>query len=157
MKKITFILRPFTVAIIASILLLGCGHYIATFDQFAYAQTTAVKVDVLDLVDLSTEPYTSHQKDADEVLSKMMKAMEYEKHRPKNDITVRMWQKLLDSTKQKGIVGSYLASWKKTGTKSQFLIDEFKPLISEGFDLIAELEAKKIKESDTGILNFLKK
>jgi len=157
MNILKFISRRLLLVIISCGLLSGCAHYISTFDQLAYVQTTSLKVDVTDLIDDSHESYTSHQQQVDEVVSKMMKAIEYEKHRPKNDITVRMWNKLIDSTKQKGIVGSYLASWKRTGTKSQVLIDEFKPLVSEGFDLIAELEAQKIKPSDAGISKFLNK
>lgn len=144
-------------AFVAATGLVSCNHYMSTYDQFAYAQTTAIKVDVLNLIEASDGSYTSHQKEVDDVVSKMMKAIEYEKHRPKNDITLRMWEKLIDSTKQKGIVGSYLASWKRTGTKSQTLQDEYKPLVSQGFDLIAELEAQKIKETDAGITKFLNK
>ena len=135
----------------------SCNHYMSTYDQFAYAQTTALKVDVLNLLDQSNESYASHQKEADEVISKMLKAVEYEKHRPKNTITLRMWEKLIDSTQQKGIVGSYLASWKRSGTKGRVMIEEYKPLVSEGFDLIAELESQKIKPSDAGISKFLNK
>ena len=157
MSILKFISKRLLIVLVSCGLLSGCAHYISTFDQLAYVQTTSLKVDVLNLIDASTESYTSHKQEVDDVVSKMMKAIEYEKHRPKNDITIRMWNKLIDSTKQKGIVGSYLASWKRTGTKSQVLIDEFKPLASEGFDLIAELEAQKIKPSDAGISKFLNK
>ena len=78
-------------------------------------------------------------------------------HRPKNDITVKMWNKMLDSTAQKGIIGSYIMNWKKSGTKSETIITEYKPLAAEGFDLIADLEAQKIKPSDAGITRFLNK
>jgi hypothetical protein len=157
MTILKFLSHRFLAALMLCSFLFGCAHYISTFDQLAYVQATSIKVDVLNLIDDSNESFTSHQQEVDEVVSKMMKAIEYEKHRPKNDISVRMWSKLIDSTKQKGIVGSYLASWKRTGTKSQVLIDEFKPLASEGFDLIAELESQKIKPSDAGISKFLNK
>ncbi len=153
-----FLLAKLTVLVVLIFFLLpGCNHYISPYDQFAYSQTTALKVDVLTLIDESTDTYLSHEDEVNEVVSKMRKAIEYEKHRPKNDITIRMWNKLLDSTAQKGIVGSYLASWKRTGTKSTALINEFKPLAAEGFDLIAELEAQKIQSTNPGILNFLNK
>ena len=157
MNILKFISGRFLMVAISFGLFSGCAHYISTFDQLAYVQATSLKVDVLNLIDESTESYASRKLEVEDVVSKMMKAIEYEKHRSKNDITVRMWNKLIDSTKQKGIVGSYLASWKRTGTKSQVLIDQFKPLASEGFDLIAELEAQKIKPSDAGISKFLNK
>lgn len=137
-------------------LLAGCHRLIAPFDQYAYTQTTSLKVDVLNLMDKSTEPYAKHEKEAEEVVSKLMKIIEYEKHRPNDGITVKMWNKMIDETKQKGIIGSYLQSWKKNGTKSEVMVTEYKPQISEGFDKIAELEAKKIKASDPGVQNFLK-
>ena len=108
-------------------------------------------------MDESTESYSSHQKEVEAVVLNMRKAIEYERHRPKNDITIKMWNKMLDSTAQKGIVGSYFASWKKSGKKSQDLIDEFKPIAAEGFDRIADLESHKIQSSDAGITNFLNK
>ena len=157
MLPIKLFSRCILVALVATISFASCNHYMSTYDQFAYAQTTALKVDVLNLLEQSNESYTSHQKDAEEVVSKMLKAVEYEKHRPKNSITLKMWEKLIDNTQQKGIVGSYLASWKQTGPKSRVLINEYKPLVSEGFDLIAELESQKIKASDAGISKFLNK
>ena len=135
----------------------GCNHYISTFDQYAYAQTTALKIDVLNLIDKSTEPYTVHEAEIAEVTSNMMKAAEYEKHRPKNNITIQMWSKLMDSTAQNGIVGRYLASWKKNGTKGEAVITEVKQQVSEGFDLIADLESHKLQSAATPVVNFLHK
>ena len=155
-EKLSFIKQGIT-ALLLAVLLFSCSHYMSSYDQFAYTQTTSLKVDVLNLIDESTEAYSSHAKEADDVVTNLRKAMEYEKHRPKNDITLKMWNKMLDSTGQKGIIGAYLASWKKNGTKNQTLIDEYKPLAAEGFDLISELEAQKIQASDAGIAKFLNK
>ena len=155
MKK-TQLLLKFCFVLVAA-LLFSCSPLIGPYDQYAYTQTTSLKVDVLNLIDKSNESYSSHQNDIDDVTSKLMKAIEYEKHRPKNDIIVRMWNKMIDSTKEKGIIGIYLVSWKKKGTQSQTLIDEYKPQVSEAFDMIAELEASKIKSSDANVQNFLNK
>ena len=156
MKSI-FCTKTNFIAALLAIVFCSCGHYISTYDQLAYTQTTSLKVDVLNLMDESSEPYSSHAKEVDAVVLNLRKAMEYEKHRPNNDITVKMWGKMLDSTAQKGIIGSYLASWKKSGTKSQTLIDEYKPLAAEGFDLIADLESHKIKAGDGSVTSFLNK
>lgn len=135
----------------------ACNHYMSPYDQLAYAQTTALKVDVLNLIDKSTESYTAHQAEVDKVTSDIRKAIEYEKHRPNNNVSVMMWNHILDSSGQSGIVGRYLASWKSSGTKSQTLINEVKPQVSEGFDLIADLESQKIKSSDARISTFINK
>lgn len=156
MKSIFRTKTNFIVALLF-VVFCSCGHYISTFDQLAYTQATSLKVDVLNLIDQSTEPYSSHTKDVDAVVLNLRKAIEYEKHRPKNDITVKMWNKMLDSSAQKGIVGSYLTSWKQSGTKSQTLIDEYKQLASEGFDLIADLESHKIKNNDASVTSYINK
>ncbi len=148
--------RPLLIVILCGVVATGCNHYISPYDQFAYAQTTAVKVDVLNLMDKSDESYTSHGKEVEKVTGDLMKVIEYERHRINNGITVRMWGRMLDSTGQNGIVGRYLASWKKNGTKLPDMITESKQQVSQGFDLIADLESQKIKESDAAVLNFLK-
>ncbi len=148
--------KPLVIAVVLLFTLTACTHYIATYDQHAYAQTTSLKVDVLNLIDKSTEAYSLHQPVIAKVTSDIMKAIEYEKHRPKNSITVRMWSKMMDSTGQNGIIGRYLESWKSDNTKSRALINEIKPQVSQGFDLIADLESQKINESSSSVFDFLK-
>ena len=116
MKSI-FCVKTNLIATLLAIVFCGCGHYISTYDQSTYTQATSLKVDVLNLMDESTEPYAAHAKEVDAVVLNLRKAIEYEKHRPKNDITIKMWSMMLDSTAQKGIVGSYVASWKQSETK----------------------------------------
>lgn len=144
-------------ALVFLFLTTGCHRFISPFDQYAYTQTTALKVDVLELIDKSTEPYSSQSAAIENVTTNLMKAVEYEKHRPDNNITVAMWNRMIDSTRQNGIIGRYLSSWKKDGTKSKAFINEVKPQISRGFDLIADLESQKIKPSDASITTFLNK
>lgn len=124
-------------------LILGCAS-ISSFDQYAYVQATALKVDALNLMDLSTEDYSSHEKEAKEVLTKMLKAYEYEKHRPKNQITTQMWDMLMDTSKH--LLGGFIKRWKEKGKLSKFSVDEEKKLIAFDFDQIAELESRKIKK-----------
>ena len=153
------LLRHFYLALVAAILFGGCAT-ISPFDQYAYAQVTSVKVDVMNLMDLSAEPYSNHVTIVEDVTSKIMKVVEYEKHRPKNGITVAMWNKMfrVDSS---GIVDattmipSFLKKWKQDGKESKFFIQQAKGQVSEGFDLIAELEASKIKAEDSKITRFL--
>ncbi len=149
---------PFKLLLVAVVFLFtACNHYIATYDQFAYAQTTALKVDVLNLIDKSTGAYTAHQPEIVKVTSDMLKVIEYEKHRPTNGITVKMWNLMIDSTLQKGIIGRYLVSWKNDNTKSETIINEVKQQVSEGFDLIADLESQKMKPSDARVTSFINK
>ena len=153
----TFLSYFFTVIVLLSFQ--GCAT-ISPFDQFAYAQVTAVKVDVLELMDKSIEPYQNHEKEIGELNNKLLKIVEYEKHRPKNGVTLKMWSKLfgVDSTGlpvATSIIPSYWAKWKKDGKENPILLNEAKGLVSEGFDLIAQLESQKIKTTSPQVSSFL--
>lgn len=134
----------------------GCKT-VAMFDQYAYTQTTSLKIDVLNLIDKSTEPYSSHVKECETVISDLMKMREYEKHRPNDNITFKMWDKMIDSTGKDGIIGSYITNWKADEKESPVFISEAKKIMIQGFDFIAELESKKIKPENGGVQNFIKK
>jgi hypothetical protein len=142
---------------IISILLWGCGNTIALFDQYAYTQTTSIKIDVMNLMDKSNESYTTHLNDVNTVVSEVMKMKEYEKHRGNDLITYKMWNVLLDSTGQKGMIGKYLVKWKADDKEHAAFITDAKGLVSQGFDYIAELESKKLKSSDSNVQSFLTK
>lgn len=116
---------------------------ISPFDQYAYTQTTSIKVDALNVMDAATESYSSHNAEIAVVKTEMQKMVEYEKHRPKNGITARMWDLMVN---EKGLFGDFLNLWKDQDKMSKAFINEAKIKIGENFDRIAELESKKIKE-----------
>ena len=151
--------KLYFLTLITAILFAGCAT-ISSFDQYAYVQVTSLKVDVLNLMDKSNEPYSSHEKEVEEVNIKLLKIIEYEKHRPKNGITIQMWEKLIkiDSVgrmDETTMIPSYWKKWKKEGKEGKFFIEEAKGQVIQGFDLIAELEASKIKETNSKISAFL--
>lgn len=127
------------------VLLAGCSPTIALFDQYAYTQTTSIKVDALNLMDSATEEYSSHRQEVAKVNVEIQKIIEYEKHRPNDSITTRMWLLLNDSTGH--LYGGFIKRWKTKGHLSPTAIADVKPLIGDDFDRIAELESKKIKPS----------
>lgn len=134
----------------------GC-RTIALFDQYAYTQTTSLKVDALSLIDKSTDSYTSHTKDCEVLISNLLKMREYEKHRANDLITFKMWDKMIDSTGHKGIVGSYMTNWKTDDKEKPVFIQEAKKIVGQGFDFIAELESKKIKPDNAGVQSYMNK
>lgn len=134
----------------------GC-RTIALFDQYAYTQATSLKVDVLNLMDKSVDSYTLHTKECETVISGLMKMREYEKHRTNDIITFKMWDKLIDSTGQKGMVGSYITGWKADDKEKTVFIQEAKKIVGQGFDFIAELESKKIKPDNAGAQSYISK
>jgi hypothetical protein len=82
---------------------------------------------------------------------------EYEKHRPNDNITFKMWDKIIDSTGRNGIVGTYITNWKADDMETPKFIYDVKKLIVPGFDYIADLESKKIKPENVGVQSFIKK
>ena len=152
--RIQFKTILFTLGLVLS---LSSCKTIANFDQYAYTQSTSLKVDVLNLMDKSTESYATQTKDCEKTIADLLKLREYEKHRPNDIITYKMWDKMIDSTGQKGIVGSYFAAWKADDKEGKVFIQEAKKIVTQGFDFIAELESKKIKPGDAGVTNFLNK
>src|ERR1700754_2289109 len=85
-------IRPlFASLLLTALLWLGSCKTISVFDQYAYANATALKVDALNLMDKATQTYASQQAGVEAVLTQVEKAYEYELHRPKNGITVKMW------------------------------------------------------------------
>jgi hypothetical protein len=139
--------------LIATLFFLGSCKTISVFDQYAYAQTTALKVDALNLMDKATESYASQQAGIEAVNTQIEKVYEYEKHRPKNEITVKMWE--IVKNPDRNLFGGFVKRWKDRSTLSADFIREAKIQISQAFDLIVELESEKIKPADEKVTTFI--
>ncbi|MFV0591190.1 MAG: hypothetical protein ACK5M7_07380 [Draconibacterium sp.] len=119
---------------------------ISQFDQYAYTQTTSLKVDALSVLDLATDDFDQHKNEVLQLTSDLQKIYEYEKNRPKNEITEKMWEKMLNE--EGHLLGGFLLKWKTEGKQSKIFIEEAKKIIGPAFDQIAQLESKKIKPSE---------
>ena len=124
----------------------------ANFDQYAYAQTTAVKVEAMDLMSNATQNVSGFTTQIKDVDLKLQKIYEYEKNRPKNEVTVKMWDLLLDPNKQ--LYGGFIKRWQTDSTLNKTFVDEAVKLIGSGFDKVAELESKKIPRTEESIKSF---
>ncbi|MDR6941446.1 hypothetical protein [Mucilaginibacter pocheonensis] len=127
-------------------LLFSCSPTISTFDQTAYMQVTSLKVDALNLMDKATESYTAHESEVKTIQLAIDKAIEYDKHRPHNEITINMWTIL--NNPEGHLFGGFLVKWKKEGKCNEVYIVDKKKQIGNSFDQIAELESKKTKPSE---------
>jgi hypothetical protein len=134
LKLIGFILLTFITA---------CSPLMSNFDQVSYQQVTSLKVDALSVMDEAVTDYAAHSAEVKDLQLKVDKAIEYDKHRPHNEITNEMWALLNDP--QKNLLGGFLVKWQHDGKCSAVYITEKKKQISFSFDQIAELESKKIK------------
>jgi hypothetical protein len=140
--------RAWALALVCAALLAawaGCST-ISPFDQYAYTQATSLKVDALALMGKATEEAASHSEAIEQLSIKIDKAYEYEKGRPKNEITTRMWDVLKNP--ERNLLGGFIKRWREKGKLSQAFIEESKELVAEAFDLISSLESQKVKEEE---------
>lgn len=126
-------------------MLIGCIS-ISNFDQYAYTNTTILKVDAMSIMDLSSVDYETHQRDVQNLRNDIQKLYEYEKNRPKNEITLQLWDKLMN--KDGHLLGGFLKKWEDDSQLNETFINESKKLVGNAFDQIAQLESKKIKKSE---------
>ncbi len=119
---------------------------ISSFDQYAYTRTTSLKVDALNTMSLATEDYTTNEKTVQDLQTNLQKVYEYEKNRPKNEITLKMWDKILDANGH--LLCGFIKRWQTEKKLNAVFVQEEKKLVGEAFDQIAGLESHKIKPSD---------
>ena len=122
----------------------GCST-ISKFDQYAYTQATSLKVDALNVMGHATEPYQDHKADIIKVQTAVDKMFEYEKNRPKNNISEKMWVVVRDSSGH--LFGGFLKRWQKENTLDAAFIKEAQQQVGESFDQISQLESGKIKSA----------
>jgi hypothetical protein len=116
---------------------------ISLYSEVAYEQATSLKVESLALMDSATEDYAIQQASVEDLETKLDKAYEYAKGRPKNEISAKQWQILIDP--ERNLLGGFLKRWELEGALSGVFIEEAKGLISDAFDTIIGLESGKIK------------
>jgi hypothetical protein len=142
----------------------SCKPTIATYDQYSYSQLSNVKVEVLNLLDKSSENYQNHQTEAENVLKEVHKSMEYDVHKPNNGVMANMWRildtllistKPVNSSNPKSHLRGIIATWKKEDKLSEGFSSEAAKQIADGFDLLMELESKKIHNDDKKIDSWM--
>jgi len=146
MKKTYFSAPIRNLTILVFLLSFTACATISPFDQYAYTQTTSLKVDAMNTMDLATDDYATHEKTVQDLQTKLQKVYEYEKNRPRNEITLKMWDKLLDANGH--LLGGFIKRWQGEHKLNAVFVREEKKIIDEAFDQIAGLESHKIKASD---------
>ncbi len=121
----------------------GCAS-ISRYDQYSYMQAVNLKVDSLKLMDSAGDAYSNHKPEVQDIKVRTEKAYEYEKGRPKNEVTTDMWKLMIDP--KGGLLGGFLVLWEESGTVSPAFVPEKKKQIASGFDEIISLESEKIKK-----------
>ncbi len=116
------------------------------FDQLAYDRTVSLKVDSLNLMDKSTQPYINYKDKVTKLTIRIEKAYQYAKGKPNNKIITKQWL-IIKNPKRHQIAG-YLKLWKEHKIISKSFMTEAKKTIAEGFDQIIGLESGLIKGKD---------
>jgi hypothetical protein len=141
---INFNLKKPTALLLLPFVLLGTScATIGKYDQYAYTQTTSIKVDALNVMNLATDKYGNHLNDVNNVQSSINKMIEYKKNLPKNTISEKMW--LLINDPNGGSFGGFVQRWQKNGTLDTAFIKEAQKLVGQSFDQLSQLESGKIK------------
>jgi hypothetical protein len=144
--KTTYLKSGSMVGLLCILGLLGCASTISTYDQYAYVQTTNLKVEALALMDKAVDSVSKYIPAIEDIEMKLNKAYEYEKGRQKNEISTQMWEIL--KSPDKHLLGGILKRWRDEKQLGAGFIANEKKIIGEAFDIIAELESKKIKQTD---------
>jgi len=129
-----------------TIILSSCMPISAFFSSTAYEQATALKAEALTIMELASEDFSDHKSDVDAFKLNINKAIEFAKGRPRNEITVRQWEVLMDPNRNS--LGGFLVRWESESTLTSVFVTEAKLLIADAFDQIIGLESGKIKQSD---------
>ena len=134
----------------------GCKTLITTYDAYSYTQLASLKVEVITMMNKATEDYSTQAAAVDKLTLDIQKAYEYDTHKPKNAVMTKMWTYLYNtllSDEDEGIPGhqykkGFFNNWKESKKKSAIFVKEATTkIVAPMFDLILELESKKLKQS----------
>lgn len=87
--------------------------------------------------------YAQHETEVRAVNIMLDKVYEYERNRPNNALTLQLWDKLRDTTGH--LYGGFIKRWRSERALRPALVRESSKQVGEAFDIIAQLESKKIK------------
>lgn len=142
----------FMAALAVVLLTLNSCFTSALYNEYAYRNTISLKVEALSLMDKATGDYSNHEEKVEDLLNETRKLYEYDKGRERNELTVSMWETMLNP--DKNLLGGFLEKWEQDGQLSPFLVKESSKQVERAFDLIIGLELEKIKEDEVN--EFLK-
>lgn len=121
---------------------LGCTPSIAPFSARAYEQAVDIKVDMMRTIERAEEPFGNHRTRVEALKLRMQKASEFAKGRPRNEISARQWEIMVDP--EGFMAGGFLARWELEDSLSWGFIREASIQIEAGFDAIIGLESGKV-------------
>lgn len=146
MKKIKNIIS----ACLIAAFLTACSTTL--YDHYSFTQTLEAKAKAISLINVSDQPYSNHAIAVQELENHIKMMRDYEQAKSKNDITIQMWQYL--NSEQSAISG-FIKLWEEQQTLSTPFKEEFRPQIERVFDLMADYETRKSKQSENLLLDLI--
>lgn len=113
----------------------------SSFNSIALKQDEEAKEKVLSLINKANERYSKHETEIQKLSSELNRYKAYESGRSNNDETIKMWRKMMDPNNN--LYQGFINRWKAKDSLNIIVIEEFKPIISDAFDQIIELEKAK--------------
>lgn len=113
----------------------------ASYDSVALKQDEVAKEKVLNLISKANENYSKYESEIQKLSSELNRYKAYESGRSNNDETIKMWRKMMDPNNN--LYEGFIKRWKTKDSLNIIVIEEFKPIISDAFDQIIELEKAK--------------
>lgn len=135
------VVRRFLYLVAALLALAACDPLIARFSDEAYRNATSLKARSLALVAESGAAFASQADSVGQLMVDVDAAYEFVKGRPGNEIAAGQWD--LMRNPQGGLLGGYVALWRRAGTVSALARTDAAEAIGDGFDLIICLEVNK--------------
>lgn len=120
------------------VLILSSCTKVPTYDKVAYEKATSLKVDSLKIMDKATNNYSTQKKDVDSLKTNLLKAYEYAKGRPNNQLVTNQWAILINPKRH--MIGGFLTRWENKKKLSKVVITEAKQQVTSGFDKVIALE-----------------
>ena len=128
------------------------GSCVSLYDHFTLTETVATKVQMENLLDNATTPYSDNLAAINALKTQMQKMLVYERTKDKNVVTTKMWELM---TGENSTINSFLETWESQGTMSAPFVEEFRPQITEMFDLMIDFESKKDKQAENALLQII--
>lgn len=148
------LLKQCVFLLITSNFLVSCTTFkTALFDQHSYEEAISIKVESINLIEKATEAYPEHSTNVEKVLLNAQKLHEYEKNKPNNETTTKMWAMLIDT--DKNLLAGFFKRWKSETKLSASFTTEAKKQIEEAMQILLKFEGQKTKENKTLLENFI--
>ena len=148
MKKISFQAIKVSLIFLPLFIISSCAS-IALYDDYSFKQTVDGKVQTIDLMKKSVQPYAEHATEVEDLMNSLQKVYEYDKRRTDNQLSTKMWDVLLDP--DQFLVAGFFKKWKDQGPQNQAFVDEAVKQVEEGFNYLLDFEGAKDKTAQNRV------